>query len=67
MENGNPVQNRDYFTCMNSYLIVSSFGKLASHVGNGISIWLVAIVINKDLTRTIQPNHLEKNSFLTPP
>jgi hypothetical protein len=28
-----------------------SIGKLAAHVGNGISIWLVAVVINKDLNK----------------
>ena len=28
-----------------------SIGKLASHVGSGISIWLVAVVINKDLNK----------------
>ena len=47
-----------------------SFGKLAAHVGNGISIWLVAVVINKDLIRSAsskQSIQLEEGSFLTPP
>jgi hypothetical protein len=52
MGSGNRAPNRGLFTC--KHFIGDKFesiGKLASHVGSGISIWLVAVVINKDLNK----------------